>query len=84
MESGNDSATISSQSIAVRFLSDCATLYVATRKIFRWHLIEGSVHNEGMQTMVAVGVRDRRIDHGGEYAFIGSNRPGPIRIGFDQ
>jgi hypothetical protein len=34
--------------------------------------------------MVAVGVCDRCLDHGGEYVFIGSNRPGSIRIGFDQ
>jgi hypothetical protein len=37
-----------------------------------------------MQTMVAVGVRDRRLDHGGEYVSIGSNRPGSIRIRFNQ
>jgi hypothetical protein len=34
--------------------------------------------------MVAVGVCDRRLDDGGEYVFIGGNRPGPIRIGVNQ
>jgi hypothetical protein len=34
--------------------------------------------------MVAVGVCDRCLDHGGKHVFIGGNRPGSIRIGFGQ